>query len=60
MLAGNGTIRASVKGYDSGKLSDEELHQVWNTLEESLAAGALGVSLGVAYARNLNMTEMVW
>ena len=50
MLAGNGTIRASVKGYDSGKLSDEELHQVWNTLEESLAAGALGVSLGVAYA----------
>lgn len=50
MLTGNGTIRASVKGYDSGKLSDEELHQVWNTLEESLAAGALGVSLGVAYA----------
>ena len=50
MLAGNGTIRAGVKGYAPGKLSDEEMHQVWNALEESLAAGALGVSLGVAYA----------
>lgn len=50
MLAGNGTIRAAVKGYGSGKLSKEEVHQVWAVLEESLAAGALGVSLGVAYA----------
>ena len=50
MLTGNGTIRASVKGYASGKLSDEEVRQIWNTLEESLAAGALGVSLGIAYA----------
>lgn len=50
MLAGNGTIRAGVKGYAPGKLSREEVHQVWNALEESLAAGALGVSLGVAYA----------
>lgn len=50
MLAGNGTIRAAVKGYASGKLSDEEVHQVWKTLEEALSAGSLGVSLGVAYA----------
>lgn len=50
MLAGNGTIRAGVKGYAPGKLSCKEVHQVWNALEESLAAGALGVSLGVAYA----------
>ena len=50
MLAGNGTIRAGVKGYAPGKLSREEVHQVWKALEESLAAGALGVSLGVAYA----------
>ena len=35
MLAGNGTIRAGVKGYAPGKLSDEEMHQVWNALEES-------------------------
>ena len=50
MLAGNGTIRAGVKGYAPGKLSREEVHKVWKALEESLAAGALGVSLGVAYA----------
>ena len=50
MLAGNGTIRASVKGYASGKFSGEEIRQVWDALEESLSAGALGVSLGVAYA----------
>ena len=50
MLVGNGTIRAGVKGYAPGKLSGEEVHQVWNALEESLAAGVLGVSLGVAYA----------
>ena len=50
MLAGNGTIRAGVKGYAPGKLSKEELHQVWKAVEESLAAGALGISLGIAYA----------
>ena len=50
MLAGNGTIRAGVKGYAPGKLSKEEEHQVWKAVEESLAAGALGISLGVAYA----------
>ena len=50
MLAGNGTIRAGVKGYAPGKLSKEEVHQVWKAVEESLAAGALGISLGVAYA----------
>lgn len=50
MLAGNGTIRAAVKGYASGRLSDEEAHQVWKTLEEALSAGSLGVSLGIAYA----------
>ena len=50
MLAGNGTIRASVKGYASGKLSKEELHQVWKAVEEALSAGALGISLGIAYA----------
>lgn len=50
MLAGNGTIRAGVKGYAPGKLSREEVHQVWKAVEESLAAGALGISLGIAYA----------
>ena len=50
MLAGNGTIRAAVKGYASGSLRDEEYHLVWEKLEEALSAGVLGVSLGIAYA----------
>lgn len=50
MLAGNGTIRAEVKGYAPGPLTDQELHQVWKTLEECLNAGVLGISMGLAYA----------
>ncbi|MCI5530359.1 MAG: amidohydrolase family protein [Blautia sp.] len=50
MLAGNGTIRAGVKGYESGRLCKKELQAIWKALEESLEAGALGVSLGIAYA----------
>lgn len=50
MLVGNGTIRAAAAGYASGRLTKEELRRVWKSLEESLSAGALGVSLGVAYA----------
>ncbi len=50
MLSGNGTIRAGVKGYAPGRLTNEELHQVWAVLEECLAAGVLGVSMGLAYA----------
>lgn len=50
MLVGNGTIRAGVKGYETGKLSRTELREVWKAMEEALEAGALGVSLGIAYA----------
>lgn len=50
MLAGNGTIRAGIKGYGPGTLSHKERQDVWKALEESLEAGALGVSLGIAYA----------
>ena len=50
MLAGNGTIRAGICGYGAGPLTKEELRRVWTALEESLEAGVLGVSLGIAYA----------
>lgn len=50
MLAGNGTIRAAVAGYAPGKLTKEELRLVWKNMEKSLEYGALGVSLGIAYA----------
>lgn len=57
MLAGNGTIRAGVKGYASGTLTKEELHKAWKVLEEALAAGVLGISLGVAYAPEFEYTK---
>ena len=50
MLVGNGTLRASVKGYAPGKLSEEEQKKIQKALEASLNAGALGVSLGLSYA----------
>lgn len=61
MLIGNGTVRAAVKGYETGKLSKEELKQVHNYLDSSLALGALGVSLGIVYAPeyNYNLDDFV-
>jgi N-acyl-D-aspartate/D-glutamate deacylase len=56
MLIGNGTIRAAVKGYKVGKLSREELAKARTYLENSLEAGALGVSLGIVYAPEYNYT----
>lgn len=50
MLAGNGTIRACAAGYRTGSLAKEELRTAWKQIEESLDAGALGISLGIAYA----------
>lgn len=54
MLIGDGTIRAAVKGYETGKLSKEELKRVKEYLKSSLEAGALGVSLGIVYAPEYN------
>ncbi len=50
MLGGNGTIRACVKGYAPGRLTKDEMSKVWRVLEETLEAGVLGISLGLAYA----------
>lgn len=50
MLAGSGTIRAAVAGYAQKGLTEEQYRAIWRTLEESLAQGALGVSLGLGYA----------
>ncbi|MBP1754166.1 MAG: D-aminoacylase [Firmicutes bacterium] len=54
MLIGNGTIRAAVIGYQTGKLSLEEKERARAYLESSLEAGALGVSLGIVYAPEYN------
>lgn len=50
MLVGMGTLRAHVAGFAGGALTDEQLHALHTLLEQSLADGALGVSLGLGYA----------
>lgn len=57
MLAGNGTIRACAAGYKSGELTQNELKRVWKEIEESMEAGALGISLGIAYAPEFEYNE---
>lgn len=50
MLVGDGTVRASVKGYDPSPMMDGELERAKGLLREALEAGALGISLGLVYA----------
>ena len=50
MLAGMGTIRACAAGFSNAPLTDGQYRAVHALLEESLAAGALGVSLGLGYS----------
>ncbi|MFA9465370.1 MAG: amidohydrolase family protein [Velocimicrobium sp.] len=61
MLLGDGTVRAAVKGYDTGKLSKQELEKARAYISDSLEAGALGVSLGIVYAPeyNYNLDDFV-
>ena len=50
MLAGSGTIRACAAGFNTVELDSEQRRVIRAHLEQSLAAGALGVSLGLGYA----------
>lgn len=50
MLTGSGTIRACTAGFGVPKLDCAQLKTVHALLEQELAAGALGVSLGLGYA----------
>jgi N-acyl-D-aspartate/D-glutamate deacylase len=54
MLIGNGTVRAAVRGYETGKLTAKQLEQARDYLRSSLEAGALGISLGIVYAPEYN------
>ena len=49
-LAGSGVIRADAAGFAAGPLSTEQLRSVRASIEQALADGALGVSLGLGYA----------
>lgn len=50
MLAGMGVLRACAAGFRDGPLTEDEYRRIHAALEEALADGALGVSLGLGYA----------
>lgn len=50
MLCGAGTLRADVAGYETQRLEPHHYDRIHTYMEEAMAAGALGVSLGLGYA----------
>ena len=50
MLVGAGTLRTDAAGYDLLHLEDSHFHRIHRAMEQALADGALGVSLGLGYA----------
>ena len=48
-LAGHGTTRASVRGFDASPLSKDEMDLMLGLLDEAMEMGAYGVSLGLQY-----------
>jgi len=48
-LAGHGTTRASIRGFNPSPLSPDEMRQMLMLLEEAMDQGAYGVSLGLQY-----------
>ncbi len=48
-LAGHGTSRTSIRGYQPTPLAPEEMKELLDLLEESMDEGAFGVSLGLQY-----------
>ncbi len=48
-LAGHGTTRTSVRGFDSSPMKQAEMKEILYLLEESMDQGAYGVSLGLGY-----------
>ncbi len=50
MLAGGGTIRATVAGFQKTRLDDSDFERIHRLLEKTLSEGAGGISLGLGYA----------
>jgi N-acyl-D-amino-acid deacylase len=48
-LAGHGTTRASIRGFEASPLTDVEMNELLYLLEEALDQGAYGVSFGLQY-----------
>ncbi|MDR3193134.1 MAG: amidohydrolase family protein [Treponema sp.] len=54
ILAGSGTTRAAVMGYGGGVPGEEDLGRIHVCLEDALAAGAPGVSVGFSYLPDMH------
>ena len=52
-LAGSGTTRASISGYDAADLNGDDLGQYLALLDDAMRQGALGVSFGMGYAPDI-------
>lgn len=50
ILVGMGTLRGCAAGFRDGALTEEEYRFIWKLMEQGLAEGAQGVSLGLGYA----------
>lgn len=48
-LAGHGTARTSIKGYDPSPLTKEEMKELLKLLDKAMDDGAKGVSIGLQY-----------
>ncbi len=48
-LAGHGTTRTSIRGFDPTPLNQDEMNEMLTLLEEAMDQGAYGVSLGLQY-----------
>ena len=55
-LAGNGTVRASMRGLNADHFSPEEMNDLLRRLDEAMDQGAAGVSFGLGYAPDIFCT----
>ena len=49
-LVGAGVLRANAAGYSSAPLTERQYQSIYRQMEQALADGAFGVSLGLGYA----------
>ena len=58
-LAGHGTTRTSIRGFNAAPMSKDEIKEMLTLLERSMDEGAAGVSLGLQYEMLPGITKSV-
>jgi len=56
-MAGHGTIRASIRGFDPSPPDDDEMKELLALIEEAMDQGAWGASFGLQYAPGIFAKE---